>query len=158
MFAKVLVANRGEIAVRVLHTLQAMGIASVAVYSDPDADAPHAAMADESYPLNGISAEETYLERRKLIDLAIQAGADAIHPGYGFLSENPSFARDCTVAGLAFIGPGPETIALLGDKIRSKDLAIQAGVPVVPSSPLWIAGEAHLDSFVSQWGFPLLGP
>ena len=156
MYSKVLVANRGEIAVRVLHTLQAMGIASVAVYSDPDADAPHAAMADESYPLNGISAEETYLERRKLIDLAIQAGADAIHPGYGFLSENPAFARDCSVAGLAFIGPGPETIALLGDKIRSKDLAIQAGVPVVPSSPLWNAGEAHIDSFVSQWGFPLL--
>ncbi len=156
MVSKVLVANRGEIAVRVLQTLAAMGIPTVAVYSDPDSNAPHVVLADEAYPLNGVSAEETYLDRRKLIGLAKQAKADAIHPGYGFLSEDPSFCRDCIDAGLVFIGPGPETMALLGDKIRSKDTAIQAGVPVVPSSPLLDPGGNQQQEFVSQWGFPLL--
>ena len=156
MFSKVLVANRGEIAARVLQTLQAMGIATVAVYSDPDAQAPHVTMADESYPLNGVSAEETYLDRHKLIGLAKAAKADAIHPGYGFLSEDPSFCADCSDAGVVFIGPGADTISLLGDKIRSKETAIQAGVPVVPSSPLWAPGESHHENFLSQWGFPLL--
>lgn len=156
MFSKVLVANRGEIAVRVMHTLQTMGIATVAVYSDPDVSAPHVTMADESYPLNGVSAEETYLDRRKLIGLAQESGADAIHPGYGFLSENPAFCADCADVGVVFIGPRAETISLLGDKVRSKDTAIQAGVPVVPSSPLWEPGESHNESFLSQWGFPLL--
>ncbi len=126
MFSKVLVANRGEIAVRVLQTLQAMGIATVAVYSDPDAQAPHVTLADESYALSGVSAEETYLDRHKIIGLAKEAKADAVHPGYGFLSENPSFCADCTDAGVVFIGPGADTISLLGDKIRSKETAIQA--------------------------------
>ena len=156
MFSKVLVANRGEIAVRVQQTLQAMGIATVAVYSDPDANAPHVTMADESYPLNGVSAEETYLDRRKLIGLAKEAKANAIHPGYGFLSEDPTFCADCADAGVVFIGPGADTISLLGDKVRSKETAIQAGVPVVPSSPLWASGESHHESFLSQWGYPLL--
>jgi len=156
MFSKVLVANRGEIAVRVLQTLQAMGIATVAVYSDPDANAPHTKMADEAYPLHGVSAEETYLDRRKLIALVKQSGAEAVHPGYGFLSEDPSFCADCTDAGVVFIGPSAETISLLGDKIRSKETAIEAGVPIVPSSPLWVAGKTHHESFLSQWGFPLL--
>lgn len=156
MFSKVLVANRGEIAVRVQQTLQAMGIPTVAVYSDPDAQAPHVTMADQAYPLNGVSAEETYLDRRKLINLAKEAKAEAIHPGYGFLSEDPSFCADCAEAGLVFIGPSADTISLLGDKIRSKETAIQAGVPVVPSSPLWEPGESHHESFLSQWGFPVL--
>ena len=126
MFSKILVANRGEIAVRVLQTLQAMGIATVAVYSDPDANAPHVALADEAYSLVGSTAEETYLDRGKIIKLALQCGAEAVHPGYGFLAENPVFNSDCSAAGLVFIGPSPETIELLGDKIRSKKAAVGA--------------------------------
>ena len=156
MFSKVLVANRGEIAVRVLQTLQAMGIATAAVYADPDANAPHVALADESYPLGGPSAEETYLDRRKLIEVAIRCGADAVHPGYGFLAENPAFSWECAEAGLVFIGPRPETIELLGDKLRSKEIAVQAGVPVVPSSPPWTPGDSQNDTMLSEIGFPLL--
>jgi len=156
MFSKVLVANRGEIAVRVLQTLQAMGIATAAVYSDPDANSPHVALADEALALGGSTAEETYLDRRKIIELALGCGADAIHPGYGFLAENPTFSRECDEAGLVFIGPSPETIELLGDKIRSKEAAIQAGVPVVPSSPMWRPGESRSDAMSTDIGFPLL--
>jgi len=156
MFLKVLVANRGEIAVRVLQTLQAMGIATAAVYADPDANAPHVALADEAYPLGGSSAEETYLDRGKLIGLARECGAEAVHPGYGFLAENPAFSRECAAAGLVFIGPSPETIELLGDKIRSKEAAIQAGVPVVPSSPMWLPGDPHPDAQATDIGLPLL--
>ncbi len=156
MFSKVLVANRGEIAVRVLQTLQAMGIATAAVYSDPDANAPHVALADEAFALGGSTAEETYLDRDKIIQLAVACGAQAVHPGYGFLAENPTFSRECAEAGLVFIGPSPETIALLGDKIRSKETAVQAGVPVVPSSPVWRPKESQPDDISSGIGFPLL--
>ncbi len=156
MFSKVLVANRGEIAVRVLQTLQAMGIATAAVYADPDAPAPHVGLADEAFALGGSTAEETYLDRSKIIQLAVACGAEAVHPGYGFLAENPAFSRECAEAGLAFIGPSPETIELLGDKIRSKEAAIQAGVPVVPSSPMWQPGESQPDDISSGIGFPLL--
>jgi acetyl-CoA carboxylase biotin carboxylase subunit len=156
MFSKVLVANRGEIAVRVLQTLQAMGIATVAVYSDPDENAPHVLLADEALPLVGSSAEETYLDQSKLIDLAQKSGADAVHPGYGFLAENPAFSKACAQAGLVFIGPSPETIELLGDKIRSKETAIQAGVPVVPSSPMWMPGNPEPDLAILGIGIPLL--
>ena len=151
-----MVANRGEIAVRVLQTLQAMGIATAAVYSDPDSTAPHVALADEAFALGGSTAEETYLDRKKIIDLALRCGAEAVHPGYGFLAENPAFSRECAAAGLVFIGPSPETIELLGDKIHSKEAAIQAGVPVVPSSPIWQPGESHPDDLSSEIGFPLL--
>tara|TARA_B110000014_G_C20110604_1_gene584970 strand:- start:69 stop:1580 length:1512 start_codon:yes stop_codon:yes gene_type:complete len=156
MFSKVLVANRGEIAVRVLQTLQAMGIATVAVYSDPDADAPHVALADEAYSLVGSTAEETYLDRGKIIELALQCGAEAVHPGYGFLAENPAFSSDCAAAGLVFIGPSPETIELLGDKIRSKEAAVGAGVPVVPSSATWLPGDSPSDVLAAQIDLPLL--
>ena len=156
MFSKVLVANRGEIAVRVLQTLQAMDIATVAVYADPDVNSPHVRFADEAYPLGGSTAEETYLDRKKLVEVALSSGADAIHPGYGFLSENPEFSRDCTAAGLVFIGPSPETIELLGDKIRSKEAAIQAGVPVVPSSPMWVPGDSPPNDVLPHIGLPLL--
>ena len=156
MFSKVLVANRGEIAVRVVQTLQAMGIVTAVVYSEPDSNSLHVTLADEAFELEGSTVEETYLDRHKIIDLALSCGAQAVHPGYGFLSESPKFSQDCIEAGLVFIGPRPETIALLGDKIRSKETAVQAGVPLVPSSSVWQTGELDMDSLSSGIGFPLL--
>ena len=156
MFSKVLVANRGEIAVRISQTLRAMGIATVAVYSDADAGAPHVALADYALPLPGNSAEETYLDIPGIIRAALDCGADAIHPGYGFLSENPQFARACREAGIAFIGPTPESMEALGDKVRSKEIAQRAGVPVVPSSPVCRPGDSAAREFADQWGYPLM--
>ena len=156
MFSKVLVANRGEIAVRINQTLRAMGIAPVAVYSDPDAGAPHVKTAVESVALLGRTAEETYLSIPKLLQAALDLGADAIHPGYGFLSENPEFARACEDAQITFIGPTAESMAALGDKLHSKDIARRAGVPVVPSSPVCEPGDAGARQFVGRWGFSLL--
>ena len=156
MFSKVLVANRGEIAVRINQTLRAMGIAPIAVYSDPDAGAPHGITADQSVALHGNTAEETYLNLSKIVQAAKDTGANAIHPGYGFLSENPQFARACHEAQIAFIGPSAESMEALGDKLRSKDIALSAGVPVVPSSPECLPGAAAASGFVQRWGFPLL--
>ena len=156
MFTKVLVANRGEIAVRINQTLRAMGIAPVAVYSDPDAGAPHVLTAERTVSLPGSTAEETYLDIEKIVRAARDCGADAIHPGYGFLSENPAFARACNEAGIAFIGPTAESMALLGDKLRSKEIAQRAGVPVVPGSPECLPGDPSATEFADRWGFPLL--
>ena len=156
MFSKVLVANRGEIAVRIIQTLRVMGISSVAVYSEPDAGSPHVAAADQAMPLGGQTAEDTYLNIPKIVQAASECGADAVHPGYGFLSENPRFARACLEAGLTFIGPSPESMEALGDKLRSKEIAIEAGVPVVPSSAACLPGDAAVGEFVGELGFPLL--
>ena len=156
MFSKVLVANRGEIAVRINRTLRVMGIAPVAVYSDPDVGAPHVATADQSLALRGSTAEETYLNIPAIVQAALDCGAEAIHPGYGFLSENPAFARACLEAGIIFIGPTPESMETLGDKLSSKDVALAAGVPVVPSSPVCLPGEPGTERFAEQCGFPLL--
>ena len=156
MFSKILVANRGEIAVRINQTLRALGIAPVAVHSDPDAGAPHVATADQSVALPGSAAEDTYLNIPGIIQAARDTGADAIHPGYGFLSENPAFARACREARMTFIGPTPDSMAALGDKLRSKDIAIAAGVPVVPSSPECLPGDPAVNAFAEQWGFPLM--
>jgi acetyl-CoA carboxylase biotin carboxylase subunit len=156
LFSKVLVANRGEIAVRVQQTLKTLGVAAVAVYSDPDSTAPHVTMADEAWALGGQTAVETYLDMEKIIAIARRCGVEAIHPGYGFLSENPGFARACREAGIAFIGPTPENMEALGDKIRSKELARQAGVPVVPNSPSCERTDATVEEFIATWGFPLL--
>ncbi|CAI7990738.1 Pyruvate carboxylase subunit A [Geodia barretti] len=156
MFSKVLVANRGEIAVRINQTLRALGIAPVAVYSDPDAGAPHVNTAEQSVPLSGNTAEETYLNIPKIVQAARACGANAIHPGYGFLSENPDFARACQEAQLTFIGPTPESMEALGDKLHSKEIALGAGVPVVPSSPVCLPGDSESGEFVELWGFPLL--
>lgn len=156
MFSKVLVANRGEIAVRVQQTLKTMGIATVAVYSDPDSSAPHVLIADEAWALDGRTAEETYLDLEKIIAIAQRSGAEAIHPGYGFLSENPRFARACQDAGITFIGPTAENMEALGDKISSKVLAQRAGAPVVPNSPPCSQIDAAVEEFVATWGFPLL--
>ena len=156
MFSKVLVANRGEIAVRINQTLRAMGIAPVAVYSDPDAGAPHVATAEQSVALPGNTAEETYLNILKIVQAAQECGADAIHPGYGFLSENPQFPRACREGQITFIGPTPESMEALGDKLQSKDIALGAGVPVVPSSPECLPGDIAGQEFVERWGFPIL--
>ena len=156
MFSKVLVANRGEIAVRINQTLLAMGIVPVAIYSDPDAGSPHVVTAQESVRLPGSTAEETYLDISKIVRATRECGADAIHPGYGFLSENPQFARACLDAGITFIGPTPESMAALGDKLRSKDIAVAAGVPTVPSAPDCQPGDPAAAEFAERWGFPLM--
>ena len=156
MFSKVLVANRGEIAVRINQTLRVMGIDPVAVYSEPDSGALHVKTAERSVALPGKTAEETYLSIPKIVQAARDCGADAIHPGYGFLSENPEFAQACEEAQIAFIGPTAESMKALGDKERSKDIALRAGVPVVTSSPGCLPGDPEVEEFVGRWGFPLL--
>ena len=131
---KLLVANRAEIACRIIRAAKSLGLRTVAVYSEVDAELPHVAMADEAYPIGPARPAESYLDRAKLFDVARRAGANLIHPGYGFLSENASFAADCAQAGLVFVGPPPEVITAMGDKERARRTAAQAGVPVLPGT------------------------
>ncbi|GAA3236710.1 biotin carboxylase N-terminal domain-containing protein [Pseudonocardia petroleophila] len=154
MIQKLLVANRGEIAVRVLRTARALGIATVAVYSDPDADAPFVAAADEAVRLPGAAPADTYLRGDLVLDAARATGADAVHPGYGFLSENAGFARECAAAGITFVGPSPEAIAAMGSKIEAKALMAGAGVPVLPGAT--VGEDDDLAALGEQVGFPLL--
>jgi propionyl-CoA carboxylase alpha chain len=156
MFNKILIANRGEIACRVIRTAKKMGIATVAVYSDADARAPHVKMADESVRLGPPPAAESYLNAELIIDACRATGAEAVHPGYGFLSERESFARALADAGIAFIGPPPEAIAAMGDKIESKKLAKQAGVNVVPGFLGDIATTDDAVRIAGEIGYPVM--
>ncbi|MFI1253430.1 acetyl/propionyl/methylcrotonyl-CoA carboxylase subunit alpha [Streptomyces netropsis] len=156
MFDTVLVANRGEIAVRVIRTLRALGIRSVAVFSDADADARHVREADTAVRIGPAAAAESYLSVPRLLAAAARSGAQAVHPGYGFLAENAAFARACTDAGLAFIGPPAEAIQLMGDKIRAKETVRAAGVPVVPGSSGSGLTDAELAASAREIGMPVL--
>ncbi len=156
MFKKILVANRGEIACRVMRTAKKMGIATVAVYSDADARAPHVLMADEAVRLGPAPAAESYLKAELILLAAKETGADCIHPGYGFLSERESFARACAEAGIAFVGPPPNAIAAMGDKIESKKLAKAAGVNVVPGFVGVIEDTEHAVRISNEIGYPVM--
>ncbi|WP_156361235.1 ATP-binding protein, partial [Sphingomonas sp. Leaf257] len=156
MFQKILIANRGEIACRVIRTARRLGIATVAVYSDADAGAPHVRLADESVRLGPAPAAESYLKAELILAAAKATGADAIHPGYGFLSERESFAKACAEAGVVFIGPPPGAIAAMGDKIESKKLAKAAGVNVVPGYLGEIADTEEAVRIASDIGFPVM--
>lgn len=153
---KVLIANRGEIAVRVIHACAEAGLESVAVYADPDAEAPHVELADHAYALAGTSPAETYLNQRRLLEIARETGADAVHPGYGFLSENADFAQAVIDSGLTWIGPNPQSIRTLGDKVQARAIAQRVGAPLVPGSdgPVETADQARL--FAEEHGLPVI--
>ncbi|MGH6886307.1 MAG: biotin carboxylase N-terminal domain-containing protein, partial [Geminicoccales bacterium] len=156
MFRKILIANRGEIACRVALTARRLGIGVAAVYSEADAGARHVQMADEAFLIGPAPAAESYLRGERVIEAALKCGAEAVHPGYGFLSENEAFARACAKAGLGFIGPPPEAIAAMGDKSAAKRLLEKAGVPLVPG----YHGEKQDADFLAREaqkiGYPVL--
>jgi acetyl-CoA/propionyl-CoA carboxylase, biotin carboxylase, biotin carboxyl carrier protein len=152
---RVLIANRGEIAVRIARACRDAGIVAVAVYAEPDRNAPHVSLADEAYALGGSTPAESYLDAAKLLAAAAQAGADAVHPGYGFLSENADFAESVVAAGLTWIGPPPAAIRLLGDKASARHIAMQTGAPLVPGTAGTVTGAAEVTAFARQHGLPV---
>jgi acetyl-CoA/propionyl-CoA carboxylase biotin carboxyl carrier protein len=152
---KVLVANRGEIAVRVIRAAKDAGLASVAVYADPDRDAPFVRMADEAFALGGSTPGESYLSVEKILDAAARSGADAVHPGYGFLSENADFAQAVIDAGLTWIGPTPQAIRDLGDKVTARHIAMRAGAPLVPGTKDPVSGPDEIVAFAEENGLPV---
>ncbi|MCC9178984.1 acetyl/propionyl/methylcrotonyl-CoA carboxylase subunit alpha [Arthrobacter sp. zg-Y750] len=152
---KVLIANRGEIAVRVIRAARDEGLAAVAVYADPDRDALHVRLADEAYALGGSTAAESYLDMDKILDAAARSGADAIHPGYGFLSENAEFAQRVIDAGLTWIGPSPSAISSLGDKVQARHIAAKVGAPLVPGTPDPVESAQDVLDFADRHGLPL---
>ena len=156
MFDKILIANRGEIACRIMRTAKAMNIKTVAVYSDADAGTPHVKMADEAYHIGESASSESYLRGDKIIEVALQSGAQAIHPGFGFLSENSTFVSAVEKAGLVFIGPGSHAIEVMGDKIESKKLAVRAGVSTVPGTPDAVKDIQEAKEAAAQIGYPVM--
>ena len=156
MIKKLLIANRGEIALRIIRTCKELGIRTIAVYSDADRGAPHVMHADEAYPIGPPPSRESYLVGERIIGIGTKAGADAIHPGYGFLSENAVFAKAVVEAGLIFVGPGPEAIRSMGDKTEARRLVQRAGVPTVPGSDGPVASEGEARDFCELHGFPVL--
>ena len=156
MFTKVLVANRGAVASRVLRALNEMGIASVAVYSEADAGAPYLAMASETYAIGPAPARESYLNQDRIVEVAKQSGADGIHPGYGFLSENAAFAEKVAAAGVHFIGPSPRWIDAMGHKTKARELAAQYGMPMSKGSGVLPADAEAVKAAAREIGFPVL--
>ncbi|MER8026830.1 acetyl/propionyl/methylcrotonyl-CoA carboxylase subunit alpha [Glutamicibacter protophormiae] len=152
---KVLIANRGEIAVRIARACTDAQLVSVAVYSDPDADALHVRRADEAYALNGSHSSDTYLDIEKIIEIGTRAGADAVHPGYGFLAENADFAQAVIDAGMTWIGPSPQAIRALGNKVTAREIAVRAGAPLVPGTDGPVADAAQVRAFAQQFGLPV---
>ena len=152
---KGMIANRGEIAVRIARACKDSGIVSVAVYADPDRDALHVKVADEAYALDGTTPADSYLVQQKLLDIAAKAGADAVHPGYGFLAENASFAQAVLDAGLIWIGPSPEAIDSLGDKVKARHIAARANAPLVPGTSDPVEGSDEIVAFAKKHGLPV---
>src|SRR5215218_5622333 len=155
LFRKVLIANRGEIAVRIGRTLREMGIPSVAVYSEADVGAAHVEMADEAYPLGPPMPAQSYLNQDRIFEIVREADVEAIHPGYGFLSENAAFARRCAAEGVIFIGPPPEGMEAMGSKIAARRAAKAAGVSLVPGTEDPLSDAAAIAAVASQPGYPI---
>src|SRR3954469_23926384 len=156
MFKKILIANRGEIAVRVIRACRDMGIPSVAVFSDVDRSALHVLMADEAYPIGRAAASESYLNISKILDVANRCGADAIHPGYGFLSENAGFAQACFDAGVKFIGPSASSMEMMGSKTRARQEMEKAAVPFVPGTSRGLESVQQAKNVAAKIGYPVM--
>jgi acetyl/propionyl-CoA carboxylase alpha subunit len=156
MFRRVLVANRGEIAVRIIRAIHDLGAEAVAVFSDADRGALHVRLADYAYPIGPAPAVQSYLNQDAVLDAARRSGAEALHPGYGFLAENAAFARRCGAAGIVFVGPSPEAMAQMGDKVAARRLAAAVGVPTVPGTPEPVADDAAARAAAARIGYPLL--
>src|ERR687892_372083 len=155
VFEKVLIANRGEISVRIIRALREMGVTSVAVYSDPDREALHTSLADEAYHIGPAPATESYLNVEKLIEVARRSGAEAVHPGYGFLAESAGFARATAEAGLVWIGPRPEAMEEMGRKVESRGIMGKTGVPMTPGTEKAVESADAVFGFAEVHGYPV---